>query len=143
MAAPIGLQDGPSNGSGSRFSILVVDDEDAIRNLICRFLEGEGHEILLSSNASDALRFAFTSLQRFDLILTDIRMPGTSGIEFAQRLLQRWPGVPILFISGALDEEEARQQVSASGPFRFLPKPFTLSQLRQSVATALWCSPRR
>ena len=141
MDSSTGLPDSPSKGSGSRSSILVVDEEDSIRTLICGFLESEGYEIVLSSNGSDALRFALTSPHRFDLLLTDIQMPGISGIELAQRLLQKWPGLPILLISGVMDVREAREQLSASGPFHFLAKPFDLSQLRQSVATAL-CSSR-
>ena len=142
MEASNGLRDSPPNCIGGRCSILVVEDDDAVRSMICLSLEGEGYEILLSSNASDALRFALTSVQRFDLLLTDIRMPGISGIELAQRLLQKWPGVPILFISGVVDEQEAREQLSASAPFQFLAKPFDMPRLRQSVATALCCSPR-
>ncbi len=142
MELSAGAWDTLSDSSGGRSSILVVDDEDAIRTLICHFLEGEGYEILLSSNASDALRFALTSRQRFDLLLVDIQMPGMYGIELAQRLRQEWPGVPVLLISGMVEEREARGQLSSSGPVQFLAKPFTLAELRQSVATALCCSPR-
>jgi CheY-like chemotaxis protein len=123
--------------TGSTPSILVVDDEDVVRSLISNCLASEGYELFLSSNADDAWRFAETCPRPFDLLITDINMPGISGIDLALRFARQYPSVPILFISGQIELTDLENQLSHLMPVQLLSKPFDILTLRETVATAI------
>ena len=113
--------------------ILVVDDDDVIRETLCELLSHE-HNCETAETAEQAL--AKLEAQRFDVVLTDISMPGLSGMELLDRLLQQYPGTPVIMISGLSNEEQA-QNLLARGASDYLLKPFRLEVVEESVRRAI------
>lgn len=117
--------------------ILVVDDDDVIRDTLCELLSQE-YSCQTAGTAEDAL--AKLEAQKFDVVLTDISMPGLSGMELLNRVVQLYPGTPVIIISGLSDQEQAESLIS-SGAFDYLLKPFRLEVVEGSVKRAI--EPRR
>ena len=115
--------------SAERATILVVDDETGIRELIRKILQRERYRVLEAGTAEEALGIA--QKQSIDLLITDVMLPGIHGPELARRMQQAAPRLKTLFISGFTGEE----QIPAGG--RLLAKPFTLGTLLQKVREAL------
>jgi hypothetical protein len=115
--------------------ILVAEDEDGVRKLVCRLLKGLGYQVLEASRGQQALALA-EAADRIDLLLTDVRMPDLSGPELADRLQAARPGLRVLFMSGYVDDPELRQRL-ASGSAAVLDKPFTTQQLAERVRAVL------
>ena len=113
--------------------ILVVDDDDVIRDTLCELLSQE-YECQTAETAERAL--AKLEAQSFDVVLTDISMPGLSGMELLRRVLQMYPGTPVIMISGLSDQEQAQSLIS-HGAFDYLLKPFRLEVVEESVKRAL------
>ncbi|MEP6995247.1 MAG: PAS domain S-box protein [Acidobacteriota bacterium] len=117
-------------------TILLVEDEDAVRNLTRRLLETGGYTVLEASSAEQALEVAQRHSGRLDMLLTDVVMPGISGPELARQLLESRPQIRILYVSGYPDEAMASQgilELDAS----FLQKPFTPETLVRRVREIL------
>jgi CheY-like chemotaxis protein len=117
-------------------TVLLVEDEDSLRELAAEVLEGLGYRVLVAVDGKDALRVAQGAKGPIDLLLTDVIMPGLSGREVAARLAPARPGLHVLFMSGYTDEAIAHHGVLEPG-MRLLNKPFTPDQLAQAVAHAL------
>lgn len=113
--------------------ILVVDDDDVIRDTLCELLS-QDYSCQTADTAEQAL--AKLKTQRFDVVLTDISMPGLSGTELLDKLLQIYPGTPVIMISGLTDEEQAQSLIS-HGAFDYLLKPFRLEVVEESVKRAI------
>ena len=113
--------------------ILVVDDDDVIRDTLCELLSAA-----YSCQTADTAEEALTKLQaqRFDVVLTDISMPGLSGKELLSRVVQLYPGTPVIIISGVSDQEQAESLMSL-GASDYLLKPFRLEVVEASVKRAL------
>jgi signal transduction histidine kinase/CheY-like chemotaxis protein len=110
-------------------TILVVEDETGIRELVRKILQRERYRVLEAGSAEEALTTA--QGQSIDLLITDVMLPGIHGPELARRMQQAEPRLKTLFISGFTGEEK----VPAGG--RFLAKPFTLSALLAKVRETL------
>lgn len=110
-------------------SILVVEDDDQLRNIIKRMLEREGHEVSVAADAGQALRLA----HGVDLVITDVVMPGTSGVELGRELRRRRPETAIVYISG-YPRDVVEQDGDLDGPL--VEKPFTIADLRAGIADA-------
>jgi DNA-binding NtrC family response regulator len=113
--------------------ILVVDDDDVIRDTLCELLSLE-----CACQTADTAETALAKLeaQAFDVVLTDISMPGLSGKELLTRVLEMYPGTPVIMISGLSDQEQAQSLISL-GAFDYLLKPFRLEVVEESVRRAL------
>ena len=113
--------------------ILVVDDDDVIRDTLCELLSTN-----YSCQTAETAEEALTRLeaQRFDVVLTDISMPGLSGMDLLNRVLQLYPEMPVIIISGLSDEEHAQSLIS-NGAFDYLLKPFRLEVVEESVRRAI------
>ena len=113
--------------------ILVVDDDDVIRDTLCELLSLEH-----SCQTVDTVEAALARLEAkpFDVVLTDISMPGLSGMELLHRVLKLYPGTPVIMISGLSDEEQAHNLIS-QGAFDYLLKPFRLEAVEDSVRRAV------
>ena len=96
--------------------ILVVDDDDVIRDTLCELLSQE-YSCQTADTAEDAL--AKLEAQSFDVVLTDISMPGLSGMELLSRVLQLYPGTPVIMISGS-ERSGAGAEPDQPGRFRLL-----------------------
>lgn len=113
--------------------LLVVDDDRRIRDLLSRFLAGEGFRVTTADNAADA-RAKLGGLS-FDLIILDVMMPGETGFEFA-RSLRGKSNVPILMLT-ARDGAEARIEGLSIGADDYLPKPFEPRELSLRISNIL------
>jgi PAS domain S-box-containing protein len=113
-------------------TILVVDDEAAIRQMIVDSLSPFGYKLLGAANGEEALRVAEQFSGSIDLVLTDLIMPGISGTELAARLLVKWPATRILFMSGYLDaRDDVNDLVDMEN--NFLAKPVMPSTLMKKL----------
>jgi CheY-like chemotaxis protein len=110
-------------------ALLVVDDEESIRLLVRRILEGAGYRVYEATDGVNALT-ALEQLGPVDAVISDVRMPHMGGWELAACLATKWPKMPILFISGY-----DAAPVAFSGPL--LPKPFRSDQLTAGVQRLL------
>ena len=121
----------PAEPKATGLRVLVVEDEATIQSLIRRMLERRGHAVTLAGDGAEALReLDATNGRGFDVILSDLRMPGLSGEEFVRRLRQRGRGEDrrVVFMTGdAMSEGSARVIEEAEVPV--LMKPFTTEQL--------------
>jgi CheY-like chemotaxis protein len=122
-------------GRGSE-TILLVEDEDAVRDLTRRCLEARGYRVIEASSAEDAEKELATHPTRLDLLLTDVVMPGASGPELARRLQGERPDLNVLFVSGYTDDSMAAHRVLDPGA-SFLQKPFTPDTLARKVREVL------
>ncbi len=111
--------------------ILLVDDDPDIRSLTRTFLEHEGYSVLSSGNAVRALQI-FRAAPQIDLLITDLYMPGLSGMELAQQLKASQKDLPVLMVSGGLVDEDLTAGLDAEG-WVFLAKPFRLPELLATV----------
>jgi CheY-like chemotaxis protein len=121
-----------SQASASRQVVLVVDDEQGLRDLVCRTLRAEGFGTLEAGHGAEALGLMEASAQPVDLVVTDVVMPGMDGRELGRRLAQRWPELPILYIS-AYDVNDIFRRGSPTASAPFLQKPFPLDHLVTTV----------
>jgi len=113
--------------------VLVVDDDDAIRDNLYELLS-ENYACQTAETAEKA--FARLEADTYDVVLTDISMPGLSGLELLGHIRQRFTDVPVIIISGIGDQEHARGLIRL-GAFDFLLKPFTLETVEKSVQRAV------
>ncbi|HET7505535.1 MAG TPA: ATP-binding protein [Kofleriaceae bacterium] len=120
----------PPTSSGHE-TVLVVEDEPAVRRGVQRNLERLGYHVIAAHDGEDALRVT-ESLDGIDLLLSDVVMPGIDGPELACRLRARWPTLPVLFVTGYSADRLAR--TGAVGPHdRVLEKPYELEQLATTI----------
>ena len=113
--------------------ILVVDDDAVIRDTLCELLSAD-YSCETAETAEEAL--AKLAIQPFDVVLTDITMPGLSGMELLKRMTQLYPDTQVIIISGLSDQEQAESLI-AHGAFDYLLKPFRLEVVEESVRRAL------
>jgi two-component system, cell cycle sensor histidine kinase and response regulator CckA len=117
-------------------TVLVVEDELAVRRLASRVLRARGYRVLEASNGADALRLVDRHGGPLDLVLTDIIMPGLSGPALVERLLHGEPDLKVLYITG-YSEEAIREHGLLPAGGALLEKPFTAHQLAERVHAAL------
>lgn len=113
-------------------SVLVVDDDDDVREIVAEVIQDEGVEVLEAASAQEALELLSNPETRFDLIVTDIRMPGMDGLEMAKAIEEKWPGTQVLFMTGFAGELLADRRPPLSRE-HLLRKPFTLVELTERV----------
>ncbi len=116
--------------------ILVVEDDDSVREFTARALQVSGHEVVTAVDGDQGLREACDDRHCFNLVLSDIRMPVMDGIEMARRLASARPDMPILLMTGYAEQREMAADL-ASIIVDVIPKPFTLADLRRSIDLAL------
>ena len=130
------LPSGKPRAPGGTESILLVEDQADVRHLAAYALHSYGYNVTSASSAVEALaRFEETS-GSFDLLLTDVVMPGLSGRELADRLLEQCPGLKVLFMSGYTGDIVMRHGVDGEDS-AFIEKPFTPDQLAARVRAVL------
>jgi PAS domain S-box-containing protein len=130
-AAPSGT-DAPRGSE----TILLVEDEEALRSLLSEVLTGSGYRVLLAASGAEALKISRAHGGALHLLLTDVVMPGMGGREVATILGAERPGLPVLFASGYTAEAIARQGVLEEG-MDLIHKPFTPDALLQRVRERL------
>src|ERR1700691_4089131 len=116
--------------------ILIAEDEEVLRSMCARALSTAGHEVKTACDGGDALDLLKREAGRFDLLLTDIRMPIMDGIALALAAARDFPDLTILLMTGYADQRERAQGLDAL-IHDVLPKPFSLAALRDAVNEAL------
>lgn len=119
-----------------RRSVLLVEDDIATRGMIARHLRNSGYEVTQVESAEEVIFAATRDGRRFDVVISDVHLPGTSGIDLASYLLMKEPAQAILLITGDPDEALARDALSR-GPVSYLLKPFELFELDAALRQAL------
>ena len=117
-------------------TILVVDDQENVRELIREILESHGYGVLAAANGAEALALVQASARRIDLLLTDVVMPGMSGKELAGQLQRETPGLKVLFMSGYTENVIVNRGILKPG-VEFLPKPLTPDSIISNVGRVL------
>ena len=116
-------------------TVLVVDDEPPLVELIHEILESRGYRVLATSDAEHALALLDEDPGPIHLLLTDVMMRSHSGFEIAERAQHRWPGVQVIFMSGHSRDTLPENTLPANA--RVLGKPISLEGLLGAVRTAL------
>jgi len=114
--------------------ILIVDDDEAIRELLKEFFQGLGYELKTASNGSEAL--TVINQHNFDCIISDNVMPDMNGLELLDRLSEQNKKVPFLMITGYPTIETA-VEVMKRGAYDYITKPLQLEDVRMKVERAL------
>ena len=116
--------------------LLLVEDEVLLRAAYVLFLNSEGYTVLEAGDAWEALHLVERVARPIALLLTDVRLPGMSGLELAQRLVSRRPGLRVLFLAG--DAGDLPKEVVVSGSrAEIMEKPFALEVLASKVREML------
>ncbi len=115
---------------GEKFRILIIDDEKIVCERLSAELERSGYEVEAFTESSEALQRI--AVQRFDLVITDMKMRGPSGVEVLRFVNQNCPQTRVIVITGFATVETAREALRG-GAVDFIPKPFKMSQLRGLV----------
>ena len=114
--------------------LLIVDDEEPVRRALQRILERKGYECTLAADA-EAAREALRS-QAFDLVLTDVNMPGTSGLDLVKSIVVEYPDTATVMCTGLDDAELARTAIEI-GAYGYIVKPFEPNEILIAVMNAL------
>ena len=117
-------------------TILLVEDEEAVRSLAKRLLTQKGYRVLEASDGAIALRLAAGHVGEIDLVLTDVAMPNLGGRGMVEELRELSPDLRVLFMSGYLKEEVFPDKAAAKRT-PYLQKPFTGETLLSEVRAAL------
>lgn len=115
-------------------TILLVEDEDAVRMFSSRALANKGYHVLDAASGEAALEVLENHDGKIDLMVTDVIMPEMDGPTLAKKVLEKHPGLPVIFVSG-YTEDRFKDQIGDNA--YFLPKPFTLQQLAEKVKEIL------
>ncbi|MGZ8450061.1 MAG: response regulator [Candidatus Deferrimicrobiaceae bacterium] len=138
------LKPGPTADSGKSArhgeNILLVEDEEMVRELVQEGLRRDGYSVLAAGNALEAISLLERHSRPIDLLLTDLMMPGMNGMELARRLMSSHPGMKVLLMSG-YSEEEIGKFVGKEPGSAFLQKPVTPSLVSRKVREVLDAQP--
>jgi two-component system, cell cycle sensor histidine kinase and response regulator CckA len=122
--------------AGGSETILLVEDEESVRQLVRETLEARGYRVLEAGNGNAALALAAHHPDPIHLLITDVVMPGLSGHELVAQLLPARPGIKVLYLSGYA-QDAFSSPLAAEGQKAFLQKPFTLQSLSRKVREVL------
>ncbi|WP_291981760.1 PAS domain S-box protein [Luteitalea sp.] len=124
---------------GSGVTVLIVDDEPAVRMLMRHVLEGAGYRIVEADSGAGALQCLEESPKRFAVVVTDLMMPGIDGVALLRRIRASYPDMPVVATSGMASAERLAE-LDAAGLTAFLQKPYAPADLRATVERALYAS---
>jgi len=128
--------DAPRAGVSGYETVLVVEDEDLVRDFVARALREAGYVVVSAKDGQEALEFLRSTTGPVDLVLTDVVMPRLGGPKLAQRLAVLMPEAAVLFMSGYVDNPFLQEALDEDMD-RLLQKPFSVSALRVAVRRAL------
>lgn len=115
--------------------ILVADDEVMMRNLILKILESEGYQITMASSGDEAL--AMLKENNYDMLLTDVKMPGMSGFELLKQVKENWPDMAVIVMTGYGDAYTIKEALLL-GADEYVSKPFKGHEVSLIVERAYW-----
>jgi two-component system, cell cycle sensor histidine kinase and response regulator CckA len=132
--------DAPRPVTPGRLTVLVVDDDAAVRDMMRRSLTRRRHTVLDAASGDEALRLSRMFNEHIDLLITDLRMPGMSGLELREVFADERPEMRVLFISGHADEFMRSELRDHATPF--LGKPFSMDELDEAMQRAMDGGPK-
>jgi len=115
--------------------LLIIDDDAAVRETLSE-LFSEAHECHTADRAEQALEYL--QIENYDVVLTDISMPGLSGLEVIRRMKEEHPETPVIVISGNIEDGSALLEM---GAFAYFGKPFLLEEIENAVVRAIASRP--
>jgi CheY-like chemotaxis protein len=116
--------------------ILIAEDNDDLRSLVVRALEDDGHDLVATANGAAALAALRRNNGKFDLLLTDVKMPVMDGIALALAACRDYPEIPIILMTGYADQRERAHGLDAL-VHDCIGKPFSVDQIKGAVREAL------
>lgn len=122
----------------SMAKLLIVEDDESVRTLAARALERAGHMIDIAADGAQGLSMIQTAQGRYDLVVSDIRMPEMDGIEMAIAAAAQFPAMKIMLMTGYADQRERAEELDGI-ILDVVQKPFTLAEIRSRVERALVC----
>jgi len=120
-------------GAGKR--VLVVDDHDPTRQTITRMLEAGGFEVVQASSGNEALACLSRESDDIDMVLSDVTMPGMTGIDLSYQIRELYPSMPVAIVSG--DVSELERSIIGRADVPFIKKPFHAESLYSAVREAI------
>jgi putative two-component system response regulator len=114
---------------------LIVDDDAQVRAPLRRILEGEGHRCIEAADGTEARRLLGDG--SFDLVLCDVNMPGESGVELLQHIMEQYPEAAVVMVTG-MDDPRVAAYALESGAYGYVVKPFTSNEIVINVNSALY-----
>ena len=118
----------------ARPRVLLIDDEPDLLEVMTDSLDDRGWDVTTASNGPDGL--ASAARQRPDVVLLDLRMAGVSGVDVLLEMQRRWPGLPVIMLTGTTDMQLATELLRM-GAFDYVRKPFDRDHLYKCLAAAL------
>ena len=125
--------DTPPRGSER---ILFIDDEESLLDLAKRMLEKLGYRVVVTQSPMEALEIFKDQPDKFDLVISDITMPGLTGVELAEQLIAIRPEIPIILCTG-YNEHVSEKKINSFGIKEFLMKPLEIKVLAKTIRRAL------
>ena len=120
---------------GSGRTVLVVDDHATTRQTIARMLEAGGFTVEQASSGSEALEQLERNSESIDMVLSDVTMPGMSGIDLSYHIRERYPSIPVAIVSG--DVSDLERSIIGRAEVPFIKKPFHAESLFSAVKEAI------
>ncbi|MHB8734472.1 MAG: GAF domain-containing protein [Terriglobales bacterium] len=117
-------------------TILLVEDEASVRDLVCEFLQAKGYTVTTAVSGHEGLEKVGAPAARFDLIISDVVMPGLGGREMVERIRMTHPSLKVLLMSGYMEDAHIRQDIAARVE-HYIEKPFQLESLAAAVSRIL------
>jgi two-component system cell cycle sensor histidine kinase/response regulator CckA len=118
--------------TGGGAKLLLVEDDEAVRNLASRMLSDNGFDVLVAASAGEAEKIFAENRGEFDIIFSDVILPDDNGVILVERLCQKKPELGVVLASGYTGDELDRSQIEKKG-FIFIQKPYTLADLLDTV----------
>jgi hypothetical protein len=120
---------------GAGKTVLVVDDHDTTRQTIVRMLEAGGFTVLAASSAAEALDRLTQQSGDIDIVLSDVTMPGMTGIDLSYHIREQYPSMPVAIVSG--DVSELERHIIGRADVPFIKKPFHAESLYSALRDAI------
>ena len=117
-------------------TILLADDDAAVRELVKRALTAEGHTVHVTQDGNEALDVLNASGAAIDVLVSDVDMPGLDGVSLAMQVQAAKPAIAIVLMSGFSDQLE-RSKALSQERLKSITKPFTLDQIKQAVRAVM------
>lgn len=130
-AAPV-----PHVAEGGSETVLLVEDEESVRQLVRETLQSKGYKVVEAENGEAGVAAAEKHAGKIDLVITDVVMPGMGGRQLVERLAESRPETKVLYLSGYTEDAIVNEGSIESGT-AFLQKPFTLQNLSRKVREVL------
>jgi PAS domain S-box-containing protein len=124
------------NGVRGNETVLIVEDDQLLREITCEVLGGAGYSVLCANTPGDAIRLSEACKERIDLVLSDVVMPQMNGLDLAKRLRERHPDLRLLFMSG-YSQTDLEDRVALEPDTPLIPKPFSNQALTDQIREIL------